>query len=98
MTVDPPPDLAIEVDITSRSIAREPIYAALGIPELWRFVGLRLIVLHRGADGKYRAASKSNAFPFLPMDKFESFLLRLATEEQNPVLRKFRDWVKTLQP
>src|SRR4051812_24072864 len=32
----PPPDLAIEVDITSRSIDREPIYAALGVRELWR--------------------------------------------------------------
>ncbi len=39
LNIDPPPDLAIEVDIMSRSVARQPIYAALGIPELWRFDG-----------------------------------------------------------
>lgn len=97
LTVDPPPDLAIEIDITHRSIPRKPIYAALGVPEVWRFDARRLTVLLLGPDGTYSAAAASLAFPFLPMAKFESFLLRLASEPQNAVLREFRDWVKALR-
>jgi Uma2 family endonuclease len=96
LTIDPAPDLAVEVDITRRSIPRQPIYAALGMPELWRFEGKRLLVLHLAPDGKYHAAEASVAFPFLPMKQFEAFVLRLKDEEQIRVLCEFRDWVHTL--
>ena len=91
----PPPDLVVEVDITSRSIKREPIYAALGVPEIWRFADGRLRVLKLKA-GKYQVVKKSLGFPFLPMRGVEAFLLRLEDEDQTTVLRVFRDWVKTL--
>lgn len=94
---DPPPDLAIEVDITSRSIKREPIYAGIGIPELWRFEGDKLTVLGLRPDGSYEPIVHSKAFPFLPMATFEQFVLRLGTEDQIPVLEEFRDWVRTLK-
>jgi Uma2 family endonuclease len=95
LTVDPPPDLAIEIDITRASIPKQPIFAALGVPELWRFDGLRLTVL-RLRDGKYVPAETSGVFPFLPIECFQQFVVRLAHERQPPVLREFRDWVKTL--
>jgi Uma2 family endonuclease len=98
LAVDPPPDLAVEVDITSRSIKRQPIYRALGIPELWRFRARRLAVMLLGPDKTYSPSATSAAFPFLPMDKFEAFLLRMEHEEQTAVLREFRDWVRTLKP
>jgi Uma2 family endonuclease len=91
----PPPDLAIEIDITSRSIEREPIYAALGVRELWRFDGERLAVLHLMRE-KYVVRSRSRAFPFLPMGQFEAFVLRLPDKNQLLVLREFRDWVRSL--
>jgi Uma2 family endonuclease len=37
LAVDPPPDLAIEVDNTNDSKAVLPIYARLGVPEVWRY-------------------------------------------------------------
>ena len=95
LTVDPPPDLVIEIDITRTSIPKEPIYAALGIPEIWRLNGTRLTVL-RLRDGKYHAAETSGVFSFLPMERFQQFILRLASERQPQVLREFRNWVKTL--
>ena len=52
----PPPDLVVEVDISSHSIAKEPIYAALGVPEVWRFDGTRLQSLQRNAKGEYERA------------------------------------------
>src|SRR3954466_13251495 len=42
MIKDPPPELVVEIDITSRSVPREPIYAALGVPEIWRYDGRRI--------------------------------------------------------
>jgi Uma2 family endonuclease len=93
LSTDPPPDLAIEIDITSRSIKREPIYAALGIPELWRFDGEQLVVLKLGKNGQYTSQSKSDAFPFLPIDKLNGFLRRFINEDHNTVVRAFRDWV-----
>lgn len=95
LAVDPPPDLAIEIDITRASIPKQPIYAALGIPELWRFDGTRLTVLQL-RDGTYFASERSGVFPFLRIDQFQEFVIRLASERQTQVLREFRNWVKSL--
>lgn len=95
LRADPPPDLAVEVEITRRSVPRHPVYAALGVPELWTFDGRRLLVRLLGADRVYHAAKSSLAFPFLPMDRFEGFLLRMEDERQATVLREFRQWVST---
>ncbi len=42
---DPPPDLVVEVDITSPSASKLPIYARLGVAEVWRHDGTRLAIL-----------------------------------------------------
>lgn len=94
--VHPPPDLAIEIDITSRSVPREPVYAALGVPELWRYDRRSLQVLRLGAGGKYEHTDTSATFPFLPMREFAQFVRRMEFEEQTSVLRSFREWVRTL--
>lgn len=64
IAVDPPPDLAVETDIASSSIPRMPIYAALGVPEVWRYDGQSLQFLHLHGDD-YQPASKSAALPEL---------------------------------
>jgi len=56
---DPPPDLIVEVDITNPSLNKLPIYAALGVPEVWRHDGERLVILRlRSAEG-YTEAGES---------------------------------------
>jgi Uma2 family endonuclease len=45
LSVDPPPDLVVEIDITHPSLNRLPIFAAFGIPEVWRFDGEKLEIL-----------------------------------------------------
>jgi Uma2 family endonuclease len=50
--VDPPPDLIVEIDVTSPSLYRFPIYAAFGVPEIWRYDGHRLAISTL-ATGKY---------------------------------------------
>lgn len=95
LTVDPPPDLAIEIENTRASIPKHPIYAAIGVPELWRFDGKHLTVL-RLRGGKYSATNSSKLFPFLPMEQFQHFVMRLSSERSPIVLREFREWIKSL--
>lgn len=42
LEVDPPPDIAVEVDVTGSSLDKLPIYEALGVPEVWRYDGATL--------------------------------------------------------
>jgi|SRR5690349_17839788 len=95
-SVDPPPDLAIEVDVRHRSTPREPIYAALGVAELWQYDGTKLLVRLLTASGTYKTVPSSPAFPFLPMDRLQEFIRRMVTEEQTAVLREFQRWVTSL--
>lgn len=94
--IHPAPDLAIEVDIFGRSIAREPIYAALQVPELWRYDGKKLTILLLRPDGKYFAVERSPSFSLLPVWEFAAFVLRMESERQTSVVREFRRWVASL--
>ena len=62
--VDPPPDLAIEIDIASLSLSRLPLYSALGVPEVWRFDGQQLTFLKLAA-GEYQEIEQSIALPLV---------------------------------
>lgn len=94
LTRDPPPDLAVEIDITSSSIPRQPIYGALGVPEVWRFDGQRVNVLLRRADGSYEASDHSLAFPRLDMQSLNRFLAMGVAGDQHTAVKAFRDWLR----
>jgi len=82
------------VDIFSRSIAREPIYAALGVPELWRYDGNTLHCFHL-TQGEYSAAKYSRVFPFLDVSLLGSFINRVQRgDDDSKVHREFVAWVK----
>ena len=97
LTRDPPPDLAVEVEVTHRPnpINRQAVYAALGVPELWRYDGARLTALLLGAEGAYRPSPVSLAFPFLRPSDLERFLAMLPTTGETALMRAFRDWVRS---
>jgi Uma2 family endonuclease len=98
LRVDPPPDLAIEVDVTASSLDRMAIYAALRVPEVWRFDnGADLSFQILQADGTYGAGACSLAFPMIaPGDLLRFVALR--GEEENTIVRKFREWLRQLLP
>jgi Uma2 family endonuclease len=93
---DPPPELVVEIDITSRSVPREPIYAALGVPEMWRYDGRKLQCLHLSGK-KYRIARRSLVFPFLQPAQLMQFIDRLPFKEENSILREFLRWARAQQ-
>ena len=92
----PAPDIAVEIDITSESLARFPIYVNLGVPEIWRYDGHQVWMYHLMETG-YVEAPASRAFPILTAEALAHFLERSQTEGQSVVLRKFRQWVRAQQ-
>lgn len=95
LAVDPPPDLAIEVEFTTSAIGRLPIYGALGVGEVWRYDGEVLTVHLRRDDGTYEAGSTSRLFPLVPISDLHEWLLQ-AQELVNsrPWRLAFRAWVR----
>ncbi len=89
----PPPDIAVEIDITSESLARLPIYANLGVPEIWRYHEEQLQFLQLGEQG-YVEAATSRAFPFLTAADVVRFLEQSLAVGQSAALREFRQWVR----
>ena len=93
MTVTPPPDLALEIDITSPSLSKEPIYAALGVPELWRHTGNHMQFFRLAGD-EYVEISHSDLFPFLTPDILLNHLKQGALSDITEMAENFRIWVK----
>lgn len=93
-TVDPPPDLGVEIDMSRSSRSRMPIYAALRVPEVWRFDGVTLTVFQLTEDGDYVAGAQSAYFPGVPVAGIVDFLRRLTEVEENKLLELFRVWVR----
>lgn len=95
LRTDPPPDLAVEVDVTHSSLDRLAIYAALRVPEVWRLEGEVLQFYLLGADGRHAPADHSRAFPFLsPADVLRFLDQARQAGDENPVIRDFRNWVR----
>lgn len=94
LSQDPPPDLAIEIDITSSSINRLNIYANLGVPEVWRYDGQSLL-MYRLQDRQYQVFDRSLAFPILSVSDIERFLDLKKTTKENQLVRLFRTWVRS---
>jgi Uma2 family endonuclease len=95
---DPPPDLAIEVDVTHSSMNRLGIYAALGVPEVWRLDTTGLTVHVLGADGKYTTASHSKSLPLVTASDLMGFLQQARQSgDSNAVIRQFRAWIEQRQ-
>lgn len=94
LDVDPPPDLAIEVDITSSSLNRMGIYAGLRVPEVWRYDGATLTMLQLQLDGEYVPSESSTSFPGLRPADVEHFLELGQTTDKLRWARELRDWVR----
>jgi len=61
LSIDPPPDLAIEVEISERLLDRVGIYERLGVPELWRNDGKRSRVMLLGRGGSIGQCSEARS-------------------------------------
>ena len=95
---DPPPDLAIEIDVTHSSLDRLAVYAALGVPEVWRFNGKVFRCYHRNEQGAYEERPNSRAFPFLRVADLVPFLGPIYDEDEDALTQRFQTWVQGQLP
>ncbi|MGJ5675044.1 MAG: Uma2 family endonuclease [Nostochopsis sp.] len=92
LSVDPPPDLAIEIDLTSRTQLDN--YQILGVPELWRYEkqGLKINVL---LAGKYVESNFSPTFPDVPIiDLVNQYVQQSQVVGSSQAIQAFRNWVR----
>jgi Uma2 family endonuclease len=94
--VDPPPDVVVEVDLHHESLSKFPIYAALGVPEVWRYDGDSLTI-HQLREGQYVASEASLSLPLLTSAVLTEFLARSPKQDQYDILLAFQEWLKTHQ-
>jgi len=91
---DPPPDLAIEVEVTRKLLNKKAIYASFRVPELWCWSGNSLKVLELTKEGEYVARETSLCFPTFPITKVEELVRQLAAEHETTLVCSFQDWVR----
>jgi Uma2 family endonuclease len=94
LSQDPPPDLAVEVEVTYRPASKPTIYAALRIAELWRYDGNRFDVLLLRGDGTYAPSLTSAAFPGLAPTEFHRFLSMHPALLDSEIVAEFRKWLR----
>jgi Uma2 family endonuclease len=87
---DLPPDLAIEVDIASSSESKLPIYAAMGVPEVWLYQQEQLKILALQVDDTYVAVEQSVAFPQVSDAQLNEWLVLRKTGTDLTVVKAVR--------
>jgi Uma2 family endonuclease len=94
LAVDPPPDLAVEIDFSQGKRSRLGVYAAIGVPEVWRYDGEQLRIHQRGVGGQYAEVERSPHFPIVTGNDMLRFLQQRTQTESNQLMRGFRSWVR----
>lgn len=93
----PPPDLAVEVEHTAAAVDKLSIYAALGVPEVWRW-RTETLTVNRLVEGQYVERAESEALPGFPLDQLRQALQRRRTIDETTLVRDFRQWLQSAQP
>lgn len=93
LSQDPPPDLALEIDVTSKSLNRFPIYARLGVPELWCYDSgeLKIYLLQ---NAEYVESQTSLIFPSLPIRELPNLIAENKTQGRKAIRKAVKQWVK----
>lgn len=93
---DPPPDLVLEIDCTSKSLDRLLIYAKLGVPEIWRYESGE-IRLYELQAGQYVESIRSLTFPTLPIRELPELIEQYRLQGRRALRRGIRKWVQSHQ-
>ncbi|USR90869.1 Uma2 family endonuclease [Phormidium yuhuli AB48] len=92
---DPPPDLVLEIDLTHKSLNRLPIYARLGVPELWNYdVELGELRIYQLQGQGYESCTQSRIFPEIAIAEIPQLLKQYEPQGQLAMRRQLREWVR----
>jgi Uma2 family endonuclease len=95
-TTDPPPDLAMEIEISRSALNRMAIFAAFRIPEVWCSDGTDLRIYLLQADGTYKPSDRSLAFPSIPVQQLVRFFPPGVGTDYLSAVAAVRVWVRSL--
>ncbi|MEH2247801.1 Uma2 family endonuclease [Nostoc sp.] len=90
---DPPPDLALEIDVTSKSLDRFPIYTRLGVPEIWSYDSGEIKIYQLQGE-EYLKRETSLVFPNLNIQEIPSLIERYRMAGRRVFRQKIREWVR----
>ncbi|MBG1244386.1 Uma2 family endonuclease [Nostoc sp. NZL] len=93
LITDPAPDLAVEIDITSSSVNKFNIYAALGVGELWRYNG-EILKFYQLVASEYIEIKSSIAFPLISVSEMNRFIQQSKTMDEIDLVQSFSAWVR----
>jgi Uma2 family endonuclease len=91
---DPPPDLALEIDVKSKSLSRFPIYARLGVPEIWCYDS-GILKIFQLQDSAYIETKVSSIFPQLPIKELPTLINNYRSQGKRAFRQAIRTWVKS---
>ena len=92
---DPPPDIVVEIDLHHDSRPRFPVYAALGVPEIWRYDGQAMTIHHLSAEHQYVEGDASAALPMLTAQILTEIIERMRSEGELNALLAFDEWLQS---
>ena len=97
LSIDPPPDIVVEIDVSQESTRKLQFYADLGVPEVWRYDerSARIYVL---TEQSYTEVPFSPTFPVLTSEVLSRVLEQSKTEGQMGAISSFREWLRAHQP
>jgi Uma2 family endonuclease len=93
LTVDPPPDVVLEMEMSRSALDKLPLFASMGIPEVWRCDGQRVTILLLAQDG-YRESSSSQSLPVLTSEDLTRFLAESRTMLSPDWFQAVSDWAR----
>lgn len=91
---DPPPDLALEIEVSRGVLDRLDILSGLGVPELWAFDGTQLRILHRQPSGRYEQGENSLCLPQVPIHRLVHFLQLGQSRGELEAMQAFVAWIR----
>lgn len=97
LLVDPPPDLVVEVEVTNPAVDKLPIWARLGVPELWLTDGQGVRILQL-SGGEYEPVKQSQALPLLSETVLSEFLEQRKTLTMLAWRKMVRQWARGNSP
>jgi Uma2 family endonuclease len=95
---DPPPDIVVEIDVHHDSRSRFPVYARLGVPEIWRYDGQAMTIYHLsevGDEQQYVAGDTSPALPMLSATLLTEMIERMRRDGELSALLAFDEWLQS---
>ena len=93
LTVDPPPDVVLEMEMSRSALDKLPLFASMGIPEVWRCDGQRVTILLLEQDG-YRESSSSQSLPVLTSEDLTRFLAESRTMLSPDWFQAVSNWAR----